>query len=210
MKTFFIVLIALAFFTIYPSYIFSKDGRHLRTDGFYLYDNGIDTIAIIPGGRQMQMTIFQMAKERGLKFDSSLTKLDSEAKNSQGSTDIHFIAFLNDTSGLAWGTIYRKANVLEKFLKLYKAIQAGRDTVKRNSGQLISKIFFQSDSTITFQTGTTSDYFEEHEFGIVKKDSLLVKAYRSIAPGQLFSERSYIFIPFDKIPTDLLHTRKSK
>jgi hypothetical protein len=190
----------------------SKDlrNRHLRTDGFYFYDNRIDSIATMPGGRERQLAMLKEMREKGfnIKLDSSSTSLDSEAKLTEGSTDIRFIAFLDDTSGIVFGSIYRR-NVLNKFIDYYNSRKTGTTFGDKFKIQTISNVVFTSDSSFKFRVGLKGDYFEKENSCTLRNDSLVVRSTRPFFPGAI-NEYRYFFVPFGNIPPDLLTISKKQ
>jgi hypothetical protein len=198
----FILFSCLAIFCFLDSYG-QHNGRHLRTDGFYVYDNGLDTIVTIPGGEEMQLEMLtEMTKKGFIKPDTHFSHIDSIAKLSDGSTDVSFIVFFCDTSGTAFGTIYRDS-ILKRFFNTVNERRAGRDD--RRFG-IISNIVFQDDSTFTFVVG---DPFVPKVFNCsIKPYGLHVSIANDIEGPFRAKVYDYNFIPFDNIPPDLFVIKK--
>jgi hypothetical protein len=184
--------------------------RHIRTDGFYLYDNGVDTILTIPGGREMQLAMYESMKEQGYieKEWQPKTALDSEAKL-DGGTDIRFFFFLSDTSAGVFGTIYRHRPVIQSLLDYYHYKKDEKDTLSERISSInaVHEMVFLTDSTFAYKEG--SDYFEQTDSCLIKGDSLFVSSTRTISKYmKLPVLHKYVFVPFNNIPPDLLQVKK--
>lgn len=177
----------------------------LRTDGFYFYDNGIDTLNAIPDGAQMQAeTVESMRKMGFLENNERAPVFDSIAINSEGSTYISFIAFYNDKGGMAWASALRNSKVLDTFLQIYERRKEMFPASKLDETVAMSDIYFQNDSVFTYIIGGKHDYFASAYTCTLRGNNLIVKQVRKAIPDHKYPVLEYTFIPFDNIPPDLI------
>lgn len=196
---------------------------HIRTDGFYFYDNGLDTIVLIPDADKMQIETIKLMQDQGLlSKEIKFTHEDSIARNSEGTTAIHCFAFFTDTSGTAYGTLYRNDTFINNLIATInrrKAVSAfnlnanasdehTRALINFDKTTLISDIHFINDSVFTFIIGRGYDYLTNKYKCIIRHDTLNIRWQNYLDTTYVFPERNYIFIPFNDIPSDLLKLKK--
>ena len=197
--------------------------KHPRSDGFYFYDNGLDTIVLLPEANEMQVQTIKLMQDQGLlSKNQKFTHEDSIARNSQGTTTIDCIAFFNDTSGTELRTLYRNDTFINFFITTVnrrKAVAAcnlnaniSSDDVKAlinfDKTTLFSDMHFINDSTFTFVIGKEVDYLAKKYNCIMRHDSLNVKELNYLDTTFVYYDRNYVFIPFNNIPPDLLKLKK--
>ena len=215
------------FFLSFSKYAFPKHFKagnsRIRTDGFYFYDNGIDTLVIIPGGGTMQIQMIQLMQAQGLlSRNIKFTGDDSIAINSEGSTAIDVIAFFNKSSGTEYGTSHRRDGFIQDLINTINRRKAITDTAndmyihdedslitrRFDKTTLISDITFLNDTTLIFTIGKGYEFLEKRYTCIMNGDRLNVTVVSSQSPGSILYRRMYVFIPFNNIPTDLLKVKK--
>jgi hypothetical protein len=179
--------------------------RHLHTDGFYLYDNGLDTIIYLPEANEAHWALIKLRQEEGLiAKDRKFTHEDSQAKSGEGTTEIECIAFYSDSTGTTFGTSYRKDTTIKWFLKEinYRKTRVDSNTMADNM-VMFSDFKFLGDTTFTFTIGKGFHEVKEERTCTFSGNGLKVKSLRKGSP-----ERFYVFVPYNNIPPDLLKVKK--
>jgi hypothetical protein len=199
--------------------------RHFRTDGIYFFDNGIDTLNLIKDGLKMQLDMIKMMQDEGIIPKKPFTHSDSVVVNQQGSCDVNFIAFFNDTSGTFCGTLERTAGSTKQFLdqiQSWKKLTLGDSTITTKNADTLQLLKFYgntrcfrnmqyiNDSVIEFViTGRGYDFMERIAQCILRQNNTMrVKIFPSFDPMFALSDDLYIFIPYDKIPPDLVEAKR--
>jgi hypothetical protein len=203
-----IIFSCLLIYFLAPDLSLSKDNKiHLRTDGFYFYDNGIDTIVYIPGGEQMQGQMIEYMKQMGyIKPDFIPTHEDSLVKNGDSSTLIDVMVFFSDSTGTHIGTPYRKNNTLQELLNTIDLRKRKIPTLDSDKRVRFYDFEFQNDSTFTFTYAKNfPDWQSKYICTYKGNDTLSVKIIR---PADFTTSRNYIFVPFNNIPNNLLKVKK--
>ena len=199
--------------------------KHPRSDGFYFYDNGLDTIVFLPEANEMQVQAIKLMQDQGLlSKHQKFTHEDSIARNNEGTTIIDCIAFFNDTGGTELGTLYRSDTFINYFIATINRRKAvatfnlnanmGSDDTKAlinfDKTTLISDMHFINDSTFTFVIGRGVDYLAKKYSCIMRHDNLNVKELNYMDTTFVYYDHNYFFIPFNNIPSDLLRLKKVK
>ncbi len=169
--------------------------KHPRTDGYYIYDNGIDTIAEIPNGREMQLSMIQSMREEGyISKDYRPGHEDSIAKNGDISTDVRILRFFSDSEVQYIGTIHRAEfeKVLAETMLRHKA-QTNGGTI--DAQVRITDMHMMNDSVVNFTKARNIPVFEEFFTCVVSGDSLRVRTRRTVANMALSKEKVYHFVP---------------
>jgi hypothetical protein len=199
--------------------------RHFRTDGIYFFDNGIDTLNLIKDGLKMQLDMIKMMQDEGIIPQKPFTHADSVVVNSEGSCRYEFLVFFNDTSGTSYHITVRNDDNTSSNLHLIRALKKitlGDSIVtttdpdsllllKYRLGNLTFRgINYVNDSTIQFiKIGKGLDFMERIAVCTIKKDgNMQVKVYPSFDPMFALNDDLYIFIPYDKIPPDLVEAKR--
>jgi hypothetical protein len=199
--------------------------RHFRTDGIYFFDNGIDTLNLIKDGLKMQLEMIQNLQSEGIIPARPFTHNDSIAINAQGSCAVHFMAFFNDTSGTYFFSNDRKNGETKECIDLIETWRkiTTHDTIINTKDvdslkqldfhthtRSFRNIHYINDTTIEFvPTGRGYSFMERIAQCTIRKDGhMRVKVLSPIDPTFVMSDDLYIFIPYDKIPPDLVEAKR--
>jgi len=219
-KIYYIFLLLLSTVTVFGQMRQDIKNSRVREDGFYYYDNGIDTIAVIPEGTEMHLEMIKLMQDKGyLPQDLTLTHNDSVAKSTDGSTNIHCFAFFNGNTGTGYGTIHREDTFITDLISTInrrKAIASNVDTntvawdniYRFDRTSLMSDMVYIDDTFLSFTMGKNDDDLERNYRCILRGDTLNVKMGIPTMPGYVIWERDYVFVPFSNIPADLVRRKR--
>ncbi len=199
--------------------------RHFRTNGIYFFDNGIDTLNLIKDGLKMQLDMIQMMQEEGIIPKKPFTHSDSIVVNQHGSCNINFLAFFNDTSGTFCGTFEREVGSTKRFIdqiQSWKKLTLGDSSITTENADtlMLLKLYsntrcfrnmqYLNDSVIEFViTGRGYDFMERMaQCTLRQNNTMRVKIFPSFDPMFALNDDLYIFIPYNKIPPDLVEAKR--
>ncbi|MBS1775125.1 MAG: hypothetical protein JSS64_02460 [Bacteroidetes bacterium] len=181
--------------------------QHFRTDGYYFYDNNVDTLFMMPIDRQQDSLIHEL-----LRAELNVEHIYSPCMPMfkvplEGSTFFHYLCFFNE--GTAYAGACRDSFLVSQQINHMLIRRLNLDTSLVAKTQTIRSISIK-DSTFTFRVSTEEDgYFQETFSGrFLPNGDLRLKAFRSIDPvngvGQVNAvynqTRTYHFYPFDEMP----------
>lgn len=204
-----IALFILSLFSCNSSQTFLC-ANQIRTDGYYLYDNGIDTIIDIPVWERRLLaeitTEINGKQGTNLSVDNPNTPpcVPRGVIPAYGSSYLHFIAFLSADKGIAFPEICRDSttlrNVLDTIAAHFKNPEAG---LKMGGDHTLYSIACDSDSRIAFAQGSPHAKRPLITYtGLVFPDSLVVFVnYRMLPPSspKFLERRTYKFVRFDSL-----------
>lgn len=184
-----------------------KKGRTLRTDGFYFFDNGIDTLKILPKSENVVEETRAIFAAAGIEVPRHMkNKCDTNiVVLADGSTLLHFIAFSNNRKGMVAAANCRDKKLLDEVVQVLRRKDESSPEV-----DTLHDVSFINDSTFTFVVGESKVYnnkslsqVEEGYYCTFRGSDHLIVRYRlKCMPGARMEERDYRFIPFNDVPAD--------
>ena len=195
------VFLILALFLLITSFDKKSVQKHIRTDGYYLFDNGLDTFALIPGSKELYKSSYKfLEKQFGIKPRSHNDCLpDSMAFYGDSSTQLFYLAFFENNAGTAFVDVCRNREGRRKAISDIKNRAANIDT-QYAYVNVVFDAHYKNDSTITYQVSKI-DYQHEYCEGTIfgNGDSIRIHCIRTQFPqinNSRWSTRQYKFIPY--------------
>ena len=171
MSSIYITLFALA------AMLFQGKPHHQlpRTDGYYLYDNGIDTFQVMPVTEDVRVAAITA---RALRNMPEPIKYGCEPDDviviTEGSPLLHYVAFFNDTSGTAFKRNCRDINARNESIRIIETRKMKIDQQDLfDPSERIHAISFLNDSTFTFIV-RENFFLKEKYSATIKKDGLTI------------------------------------
>lgn len=195
MKTFLLTTCYL----IASLFAFGQKDSLLRTDGIYIFDNGLDTIMAAP--KAVMDLAYQLLKDQKIKDWRSGPCGFHETIPSDSSTYLHAIAFFSEnTCRIAPIGSCRDEQYIRNVALQLLSRQAVCDTSPLNRSNLVEGLHLKADSSIYF-THFKEGCPAENYWGNTKRDALFLEMNRASNPGfELFnSKRKYIFYSYKEI-----------
>lgn len=199
-------LIFLPFFVWLCTTGFCKPGNKrqhvLRTDGFYYYDNNIDTFAVTKDSKDL---FFMVLASNGGKLPphrfTNSCGYDSIVVLKGASSLYQMIAFFSDSTGTAIENGCRD-NIMD-CIQVIKARRSGHDTDAFAANDRIYNMIVLDEHTAAFDV-SGHDLAARYSVNI-ENDSLVATVHQKNYPTipTDFPRRVYHFIPYDKVPPDL-------
>lgn len=168
----------------------------LRTDGFYLYDNGIDTFQIMPDSKDLYLAGMAALRQKNLCLPGkSRCQPDSVVVLKEGSPFIHYIAFFDNFSGTALVKNCRDKSTRDEAMATIAARKnkTGKHDCFEQSEQ-IHAISFLNDSTFTFLVQDDS-FFHEKYRATIQKNGLSITDISNRMMKTPEVPCNYIFMP---------------
>ena len=182
----------------------------VRTNGYYYWDNGIDTIAdASPDKKARLLRVLRRADTSFHEFrDDPTDCIPAGVIPTEGSSLTHLLTFYSNRSGLAFYEACRGNTVIQRNVSLFK--QAATRDAAQVPGvipqqHIVHSLDIDSFNRISFCLGST-DQTREVFTGFCFPDSLVLIHNRpSAQPTEpdILDKRVYKFYTFDQLPAGI-------
>lgn len=171
----------------------------LRTDGYYLYDNGsTDSFQIVEGSKEDWLAITQqMEKEIGEPLVRKHTCYP-DSTIFLGGPMLNYLAFFSDTTGTSIVTQCRDSIAFKNAMELINERRVGKDTSAWAKLSEIYNVTYFNDTFMQFYV-SRHEFFKQKFDVHIYEDKLIVYMVREIDPVSMYDgdlKRVYNFIPF--------------
>lgn len=190
-----ILFTAVIFISILAS---GQNDSPLRTDGIYIFDNGLDTIVSSP---KVVMDFAEQLLSEGKVKDWKNGPCGLNTIPTDSSTYLSSLAFFSDSTGriAQIGACRDEQHIRNIALRLITK-QAISDTSSLARRELLEGIQLNPDSSLLFLYFQSGCPFENY-WGKASGDSIYLEMNKSTNPGFEFfnSKRKYIFYTYAEI-----------
>lgn len=193
------------------SFVLPTEYDKIRNDGIYIYDNGLDSIVLMPEMVEIAKTL---SKANGETFEGEQVECLSQGTNivnTHYTTELGFIYFPSPDSVFYSSLVCREKEQVEKSNKKFLTNRGQHNLHPEQFDLSCGLNILYRDNKISFETGVKSGYSHTKFSGQVYRDSIsfeLQWPYHSIfnSTEDPYSFRTFYFYSFSEIDSMLKKT----